>query len=280
MMAGLQGNAAAWKAVKVELDALKSDLADINYDDCDECGHAYLGDREEQFFHGYSHFPEETLELFALKHSVHILKPFELLGREGDVHRSFNVPLMPRQPIDHRLILFYLLRIRNRMNCTFKCKVGVTRILQNKDTKALYFFRTTHDGIRQIELEGRDIFEHLDPEELECNMPDGCGQLHPYTITNLDSCRMAATDMDGDIHREMLDRRPNSVWRLVCATNLRFYTYALDFAGGHVKDADLPNTVSNSRSIMDCVPTREHDKQLCLFYVLATYFALQRKNHG
>ena len=231
--------------------------------------------REHLYMHGYRHFRVPRLVHFANAHKAHILGDFEFRGYEMDeLHRTFNVPIQPGTLITENLIGRYLLDIRKIVNCSFKVKMGVSRILQSKepvDVPELKFFRTTHDAPLQKNLEYSKRGSILDTET--------CGPLHPYTVTNLRSIYRTASAIQSDVENEMLDARPDSSWQLICPTNIRFYCYLLDFAGGyHVKDASLPQHLLQSSVVVDPVPPSLSGQNACALWAIVRHFDEKRRS--
>ena len=254
---------------------------------CEVCGFKYRGVRDRIYLHGYKHRPQRALYKMAYRHREHILQPFELdQGLRNRAHRSFNVPLQANQDFEdnvENVIGFYLMKIRQQLNCAFKVKIGVSRILMSRDPvdqdhAPMQFFRAMSDGVRERLDNG--TWDHVNVTDMDCQDVDGCAALHPYTITNVASVFETAETAANDIQNYMINDRPDSSWQYLISTNLRFYCFLLPFAGGHLSEGLVPEHIKESPNIMDCVPSEQRDRQLCMFWCLVKHFWLKRKENG
>lgn len=266
-------------------------------DQCDECDFIFQT-RDDLYMHGYVHFRVPGLVDMIKNHRMHIMADFDLntydleWGDQQHHCRSFNVPIQPEKIVTTQMIGKHLLAIRRLVGQTFKCRVGVSRVLQSKAAVArppLKFFLTTHDSLAEVELgnqpgqQGVNLpaggRRHLrvNAELVEC---DFVNPLHPYTISNLDSIYDASAVIEQDINSNMLNAREDSSWRLIAPTNLRFYCYLLDFvAGYHMQNAGLPKHIDHKRGIMDAVPLDEGDRNACALHCIARHFVEERKRY-
>ena len=262
-------------------------------DECDQCGRE-LATRDLLYLHGYEHMPVHGLQDLVNRHREHIMahgNTYNLaIGGEDHYCRSFNYPLQVNVPVTSNMLGSYLLEIRRELGVTFRCRVGVSRVLQHKGplhNAPLKFYRTTHDGLAEVNLGNDPNLQEGNPGGARRRMVpvndqivdgDLVNPLHPYTVTNLHSIYETAVSMEADIMTEMLNDRPNSEWQLVCPTNIRIYCYLVDFAGGfHIRGASLPHHIRLKRAIVDAVPPGESGRNACALYAIARHFADQRE---
>ena len=282
-------------------------MNEIN-DTCDECDFIYVT-REQLYTHGYSHIPIPGLLEFVQRVKQHILRPWDLnqyelqAGHQLMHCRSFNIPLQPGVAITPELIRKELLDIRRHLGVSFRCRAGVSRIIQHSTPGSarpkLKLFRATHDGVAEVGMNQAAGDVESEPEDgdeggapapnprpkyvkVNADMVDGdmVNPLHPYTVTDKTSINAAASAIVEDITTTMLNERPGSSWKLVAPTNIRFYCYLLDFAGGHhYRGATLPPCLKRN-GLLDPVAGAAGDtsgNNQCALYAIAQHFAEQRK---
>ena len=225
----------------------------LDVEECDVCGLEYES-REQKYMHPYYHMGGAVYHL-AQQHQSHILQPFRLHEYNNHACQSFNVPLLPDRPITAEMILYDLTRIMTLLGGSqFKIKLGASSILHQANTGKYIFFNCEHDAECIVAKAGERL------------------AVYTHTIRSVEDMKVFASEMqETDLNQALERNRPDTSSSLVCATNLRYYVFKINFLAARDRAYELPAWVKKRATLKDIIYHMGLDiyNNLCLFRCIA-----------